>query len=420
VEPGFSRIHAQSGFSRIRSMTRGSVLTSAALGAALTPLNSTMVAVALPALSMEFQAPAARVTLFVVTGYLIATIVSQMPAGSIADRVGYARALTWGRWTFGIGAALGMLAPSLAFVVLGRLLMAAGGALIIPTAMALVRIAVPPERRSRAFGIMGSVLGGAAAVGPALGSWMTEHFGWRSLFVINVPLLLLSWLLQPRVAEDHAPVRRRDFGYVTLVRNRAFLTGALVISTQNLAMYSLLIQVPFLFGGGEAADAGLGLAIIAMTFTMAATSPIGGWLAEWVGVKLIVAAGGLIGALGVIGLGALPSAASPTQVGLRLLLVGLGLGLSTGPANAAAISAVPQEQSGIASATMSILRYFGAIAGTVILSVAFAPAPDGAARQHLALWIFVGALVVSAILGMFLAPLPGQRYFRARANASAN
>src|SRR6185436_5637937 len=250
------------------------------------------------------------------------------------------------------------------------------------------------ERRSRAFGIMGSVMGGAAALGPALGSWMAEHFGWRSLFVINVPLLLLSWMLQPRVDEEHTPIRNRQFGYLSLVRNRAFMTGAGVISTQNLAMYSLLIQVPFLFGGGEGADAGLGLAIIAMTFTMAAISPIGGLLAEWVGVKLIVAAGGLIAALGVAALGALPVSSSPRQVGMRLLLVGLGLGLSTGPANASAISAVPQEQSGVASATVSMLRYFGAIAGSVILSLALVPGAAGSARQHLALWVFVGALVV--------------------------
>jgi MFS family permease len=410
----------ESGFSRIQVMTRGSVLASAALGAALTPLNSTMVAVALPALSLEFNAPAARVTVFVVTGYLIATIVSQLPAGAVADRTGYARALTWGRWTFGLGAAIGMLAPSLAVVVVGRLLMAAGGALIIPTAMALVRIAVPVERRPRAFGIMGSVMGGAAALGPALGSWMTEHFGWRSLFLINVPLLLISWMLQPRVAEQRAPARGRTPGYLALFRNRGFVAGAGVISTQNLAMYSLLIQVPFLFGGGGGADAGLGLAIIAMTFTMAATSPLGGWLAEWVGVKLIVAAGGMIAALGVVALGALPVSASEEQVGFRLLLVGLGLGLSTGPANASAISAVPQEQSAIASASISMLRYLGAIAGTVILSLALAPGADGAARQHLALWAFVAALLVSAVLGAILPPLPGQRYFRTRASARAN
>jgi MFS family permease len=397
-------------------VNRKSVLTSAAIGAALTPLNSTMVAVALPALSMEFGSPAATVTLFVVTGYLVATIVAQMPAGTIADRIGYARALGWGRWMFGIGAAIGMLAPSLVAVVAGRLLMAVGGALIIPTAMALLRIAVPVERRSRAFGVMGGVMGGAAAIGPALGSWMAEHFGWRSLFVINVPLLLISWMLQPRVAEDRAAGRGRPSGYLALFRNAPFVAGAGVIGTQNLAMYSLLVHVPFLFGRGEAADAGLGLAIIAMTLTMAATSPLGGWLVEWVGVKVVVAGGGLIGALGVVLLGALPVSAAPRDVGLRLLLVGLGLGLSSGPANAAAISAVPQEQSAIASATVSMCRYFGAIAGTLILSMAF----DSGSRQHLALWAFVAALVVSAVLGATLPPMPGDRYFRERASARAN
>ncbi len=401
-------------------MKRGSVLASAALGAALTPLNSTMVAVALPALSVEFGAPASTVTLFVVTGYLVATIVSQLPAGSVADRIGYARALTWGRLMFGTGAAVGVLAPSLPVVVAGRLLMAAGGALIIPTAMALLRISYPAERRSRAFGVMGGVMGGAAAIGPALGAWMTAHFGWRSLFVINVPLLLLSWMLQPRVDAEPTPARNRQFGYASLLRNRAFMAGAGVVSTQNLAMYSLLIQVPFLFGGSDGADAGLGLAIIAMTLTMAATSPLGGWRVEWVGVKVVVAAGGLIGALGVAALGALPSAASAREVGMRLLLVGLGLGLSTGPANAAAITAVPQEQSAIASATMSMLRYLGAIAGTLILSAAFGTGEAAGARQHLALWVFVAALIVSAVLGATLPPLPGQRYFRPRASANAN
>jgi MFS family permease len=188
---------------------------------------------------------------------------------------------------------------------------------------------------------------------------------------------------------------------------------------QNLAMYSLLIQVPYLFGGGGA-DTGLGLAIIAMTLTMAAMSPVGGWLAEWVGVKLIVAAGGLIGAAGVTTLGALPFSASPREVGMRLLIVGLGLGLSTGPANAAAISAVQQEQSGIASATMSMFRYFGAIGGTVILFFAFAADKGGEARQHLALWLFVAALIASALLGLLLRPLAGQRYFRPRESANAS
>ena len=146
-----------------------------------------MVAVALPAISRDFGAEASSVTLLVVTVYLIATLVCQMPSGSIADRAGYGRALTWGRWIFAAGAAAGAFAPTLAVVVLGRILMAAGGSLMIPTAMALVRVEVPAERRPRAFGALGAALGAAAAIGPALGGWVAPLFGWRWLFAINLP-----------------------------------------------------------------------------------------------------------------------------------------------------------------------------------------------------------------------------------------
>lgn len=440
------------------TLRRGSVLVSAALGAALTPLNSTMVAVALPALAAEFSSPAAAVTVFVVTGYLIATLVLSVPAGSVADRVGYTRALMWGRWLFLAGAVVGAVAPVLGIVVVGRLLMAMGGALINPTAMALLRVSMPPERRSRAFGTMGAVMGGAAAIGPGLGDWLTTEFGWRMLFAINLPLLAISWLAEPRVetpaaTEPHASppfdwsgsvllglalvgvtfatrvaaplayvcAAAGAAAFVALIlherrierpvlnlsffRRRGFVAGAGVIATQNLAMYSLLIQIPFLFGSGDE-GAHLGLAIIAMTLTMAATSPIGGRLVEWAGMRAVVTAGGLVATAGVVGLTRLPPTAAPSDIAVWLLLVGLGLGLSTGPANAAAITAVPQHQSAMASATVSMLRYMGAIGGTVILSVAMAP---GHPRPAFALWSFVASLVVSALLGLILPPLAGER-----------
>ena len=96
-----------------RSQSHTAILVAAAIGASLNPLNSTMVAVALPALSAEFGASASSVTLTVVTAYLVATLVSQVPAGSIADRVGYSRALGIGRLLFLVGALAGTVAPSL-------------------------------------------------------------------------------------------------------------------------------------------------------------------------------------------------------------------------------------------------------------------------------------------------------------------
>jgi MFS family permease len=377
-----------------------------------------------------------------------------------SDRIGYRAALTWGRWMFGAGAVMGALAPALSVVVVARLLMAAGGALINPTAMALLRISMSPERRSRAFGTMGAVMGGAAAVGPGLGAWLTDAVGWRSLFLINLPLLVASWLLEPKTARsDEGAGSRSAFDWpgslligaallcvtfatrvaapmaywlaaggaaflvalilherrveapvlnLSFFRRPAFVAGAGVIATQNLAMYSLLIQVPFLFGAG-ATDSRLGLAIIAMTFTMAATSPLGGWLVEWIGVRLVVAGGGLVATLGVVALTGLAPSARPDEIGVRLMLLGLGLGLSTGPANASAISAVPAHQSAMASATVSMLRYLGAIAGTVILSVTLADGPGGTGRPHFALWMFAAALLVSTALGLTLPPLPGER-----------
>jgi MFS family permease len=431
------------------------VLVSAAIGAALNPLNSTMVAVALPALSAEFDASPSSVTLTVVTGYLVATLIWQVPAGSIADRVGYTRALAIGRWLFLAGALAGTLAPALAVVVVGRLLMAIGGSLIIPTAMALVRVAVPEGRRARAFGTLGAVLGGAAAIGPALGAWMSTHFGWRSLFLINVPMVLASWIIQRAAFRQPAPATASrptqtsfdwlgslligaslvlftlatraggamTWGFVgggaitlavliaherttaspllrlSLFSDRAFVAGAGVIATQNLAMYSLLLLVPFIFGSASGADSQLGLAIIAMTATMAVTSPLGGWLADRFGPRPIATSGGLVGAAGVAGLMQLPAAAGALPIGLRLLLVGLGLGLSTGPAQAVALRLVEPRFSAVASATVSMLRYLGAVAGTVIIGYALGGAGDAPIRYRVALTIFAGAFMVSAGLG---------------------
>lgn len=433
------------------------LLVAVGIAAALTPLNSTMVAVALPALAGEFHTAAASVTVSVVTSYLVATIVCQMPAGSVADRLGYARALTIGRWIFAAGATAAVLAPVLPVVVVGRLLMAAGGALMVPTAMALLRVAVRPERRARAFGTMGAVMGGAAAIGPGIGGIVLQQVGWRALFLVNVPLLALSWLLQgrsPAPAGERAPVaparpalafdwagtallgaampllvvasrtrvplawvlaaaglallvalvahERRAIAPIldlSLFRLGGFVAGAGVIALQNLAMYSLLVLVPFLFGTAPGADAaGLSLAIVAMTATMAVVSPLGGMLAEHVSARWVVAAGGLLGTAAVASLATLPVSAPPLAVGARLLVVGLALGLSTGPAQAGAIGAVEVHRTAMASAAVAMLRYVGGIIGTVILGYAM----SGHGAERTAMAVYTGAFLLSALAGACL------------------
>jgi MFS family permease len=165
-------------------------------------------------------------------------------------------------------------------------------------------------------------------------------------------------------------------------------------------MYSLLILIPFLFGGAQGAS--VGVAIMAMTATMALTSPVGGRLAERFGARLLIVVGGLIGMTGVVAIERLGSNASPFDIGLRLLLVGLALGLCIGPAQAAGLTVVAAEKSALGSATMSMVRYLGSIAGTIILGFALATEANGAARVDTALWIFAAAFLASSLLGALL------------------
>jgi MFS family permease len=204
-------------------------------------------------------------------------------------------------------------------------------------------------------------------------------------------------LLTLVIVESRVPSPVLDLG---LFRQIPFVAAAGVIGLQNLAMYSLLILIPFLFGATRGSS--VGVAIMAMTATMALTSPLGGRLAERLGARLLIIVGALIGMAGVVAIERLGSSANPFDVGVRLLLVGLALGLCTGPAQAAGLTAVPAEKSALGSATMSMVRYLGSIAGTVVLGFALAAGGDGAARIDAAFWIFAAAFLASSILGALL------------------
>ena len=122
------------------------------LGAALTPLNSTMIAVALPAMGESFQVSSSELTTWLVSSYLLVNIILQSPAGKLGDMVGRRRAFMIGLSLFAIGALIATLAPYLPVVTASRILMAAGGAMLIPNAMAQLRNVIPEHKRASAIG----------------------------------------------------------------------------------------------------------------------------------------------------------------------------------------------------------------------------------------------------------------------------
>jgi MFS family permease len=330
--------------------------------------------------------------------------------------------------------------------------------------MALIRIHVPADRRPTAFGRMSAVMAGAAALGPALGGVLIDTFGWHSVFLANLPILAVSWLLQRsiklsplRSPATHARPAGFDWigsvlltvglvagmigvrvpGTMTagllilaviflaafvfwelrvsapvldlrLFARPLFAAGSLIVATQNLAMYALVFQMPFLFRDlSDLPQSVVGLAMLALTAGMVVFAPLGGRVATYIGARLTVVIGGLTSTVGVALLADLEIWQSATEVFFRLGLIGLGLGLSAGPTQASAMGAVHQHESGMAAAAVSTSRYFGGIAGIAILSSLMPDTGLGeAVTGHLtAFWIFVASFAVSVLLAL---ALPGK------------
>ncbi len=441
----------------------GSRLVAAALAAALMPLNSTMIAVALPEIASEFDTDPAVVTQALVTSYLVAAIVLQSPAGKLGDRLGHARMVTTGQDLVGAGAVLGFLSTSLAGLTMARILMAAGGAVLVPSTVALLRRALPPERRGRAFGAFGAVMALAAALGPLVGGTLVDAFGWRSVFVANLPVLAVSVLLgalarHVPVLPDRSPPPefdwlgsillgtaltaivlglRPDGGHSVLMlatgvvvrvpfvlwerrardpvvefavfRSVSFSAGTLLIAVQNLVMYALLFEVPLIaedvLGLGARAT---GQVLVTLMLAMVLVSPLAGRLVDRIGARAVAVAGSLATLAGIAVLAGVDLTAT-NQVAMPLALLGIGLGLATPAAQSASITAISGEQAGMAAGIGSTMRYLGGLVGVAMMSVVLdvSGTRDAVVSEHRTLMaLFAGALGIGLVCA---ALLPGRR-----------
>lgn len=409
------------------------LLVAIVLASALAPLNSTMLAVAIPSIAKTFGHVDALVTHALVTSYLVASITLQSPGGKLGDVIGHRRALSLGRWIFLGGALLAVVAPSLGVMVAARIATAAGGAVVVPAATALLRTELPEARRGRAFGTFGASMALAAMLGPLLGGALEARFGFRALFLVNVPVLLASAALtyQPGATVRESTAERKpvsiDFlgllllalslggivvgarmkgalrlelmvaGAVLLVafalhERRAknavvdlglfalgpFSAGAAVIALHNLGMYALLFFIPSLFAQlFHSASNETGRILVAMTAAMVVASPVAGRLSDRIGARLVMIAG-CVAALGGMVLLRLTTIASPASVIAPLVLMGAGMGLASAPSQAAAMSIAPKEKSGVAAGMLSTLRYLGGVAGIIVLALVAHPDGDAA------------------------------------------
>jgi MFS family permease len=393
-------------------MTRGSggavptiTVVGIALASALVPLNSTMIAVALPDIARDFDISTRQATLLV-TLYLGAMLLGQPVAGRLADAVGARRLATVATSGFGVCSAAAMLAGSFEVLVGLRTLQALFASALVPSVQSMLRALVPAPERGRAFGVQGSVIGAGAGLGPVIGGLATAAFGWRAIFGVNLPIVL-AVLYVLRTTSVPSPLTVQGVAHAvgaTSARlfNRVFGASFAVQALSTVAQYALVLAVPIVLDSRGWPAAPMGLALSFLTLGMVVVGPLGGRLGDVRGRRWPVLAGLGTSLVAVSASAANGDDAASAAIVVTLLVFGLGYGVASPSIQTAGIEAAPVDKVGAAAGLLSASRYVGSISATVVLASVMTD--DGGGLQTM-LCVSAGSLAIALLAA---SRLPGR------------
>ncbi|MEU2928209.1 MFS transporter [Streptomyces sp. NPDC007251] len=442
------------------------VLLVMCAGYFLVLLDVTIVNVALPRIGSGLGADVGGLQ-WVVDGYALALASLMLTSGTAGDLYGHRRVVLTGFVVFGAGSLACGLAPGVPVLVAARVVQGVGAALLLPGTLALIGRAFPDEaERARAIGVWAGVGSLALPAGPLLGGVLTQGLGWRAVFLVNVPIVVLALIWSAAVVQEsrEEQARRLDlpgmllgalallavtFAFIeggrlgaaaprvlaaaatavaalavlgavelrrgddamlplTLLRRPAFGAANTAAGIMNLCtLGTLFVLTLFLQSVQHRSVLLAGVMLVPLFAPLAVLAPFGGRITGRIGSRLPAGAGFLIAAAGLaLLLRATPGAGYPVLL-VAFLLWSVGLGLVTPAVVAAAIAAVPGERSGLASAVNNTARQTGGAIGIAVAgAVAGAPADQGrfVSGFHAVALASAGLYTVAALIAVVLLP----------------
>lgn len=354
-----------------------------AAAVALVPLNSTMIAVALPSIAEEFDIPTGT-TGTLVTVYLLAMLLGQPLAGRLGDRIGNRRTVEVALVGLIIFSALAAVATTFTWLVVARVAQAAFAAALGPNVQSLLRAITPASQQGRTFGLLGSILGVGAATGPVIGGVLTQLISWRAIFLFNIPVAALAMWFAARIKRSTTtttasattttttttpattPVEVRPAGRIA---NRVFVAAFMVQALSTLAQYALLLLTPIILDARGWDSGSIGLVLSALTVGMIVTGPTGGRTGDRHGRRAPARGGLAVAATAIIVLSIGGSSVAVVALVAGLAAFGFGLGIAVPSLMTAALESVPMHRTGAAAGVLSMSRYVGSIATSVAVSV---------------------------------------------------
>lgn len=390
------------------------------------PFVISSVNVALPAIQKEFNADAVQLS-WIATALLLAVAVTLVPAGRFADIHGRKKIFTWGLFLYTLASLVAAFSNSVEMLIFCRVFQGIGSAMFLTTGMAIITSIFPPQKRGKAIGIYVSAVYIGLSMGPFVGGILTQNIGWRSLFIVVVPLgalsilitlkylkgewadargepmdivgsflygiAILAWVYGASLLPSKTALYLMAAGALCMVifvwqelrvrypvvevrlfsRNKLFTFSSLAAMIHYAATFAItfLISLYLQYIKGLSPQAA-GMIIVAQPVMMAAFSPLAGKWSDKIEPRIIASFGMGLTALGLFMLAWIGKNTSLTYITSNLLILGFGFAMFSSPNMNAIMSSVEKRYLGIASGTVATMRLIGQMSSMAITMVLFA------------------------------------------------
>lgn len=427
-------------------------LAAMSLGYAVVQLDVTIVNTALNSIGASLGGGVSQLQ-WVVSAYTIAFAAFILTAGALGDRIGAKRIFIAGFAIFTAASVACALSPNATTLIAARAVQGLGAAILVPNSLALLSHAYPDDKaRGRAVGIWAAGASLALTAGPLVGGGLIALVGWRSIFLVNLPIGIAGLWLSSRYASEttRSPQREIDLpgqlaaiaalgclagaiieggalgwgspfvigGFaaaavlavlfvwqerrapqpmlpLSLFRHRIFALTALVGLLVNVAFYGLIFVFSLYFQqvNGWSAFA-TGLAFVPMMAAVLPVNLVAPRVAERIGAPATIAMGAALSAFGCLALLGIGQGTSYWAICAQLIVIGGGLGLLVPPLTSTLLGSVEKQRSGIAAGVLNATRQTGSVLGVALFGSLAGQADAMLAGAHASLLISAGLLLV--------------------------
>lgn len=334
-------------------------------------LDSSIVTVALPVMQRELGVGLDRIQL-VSSVYLIATCVAMLPFGRLGDTCGKVNIFQLGVAVFTLGSLACGLSPTLEMLVVSRVLQGVGCAAAMANNMGIITESFPACERGRAMGLLATFVALGMMCGPVLGGMLVASFPWESIFLINIPVGVISFIVglftlphvRPAAGERPAPLiesARRCFASPAFTINLACMLIVFVgIGASEFVL-------PFYFQDAHGFSSNVsGMLFLALPVANAVMGPLAGSVSDRIGCEIPTAAGLGIYVCGLFAVSTLDDGSAVPVIVAFVALMSCGSSIFQSPNNSLYMGSAPREALGFAGSLGSLARYAGMAIGITV------------------------------------------------------